>query len=164
MPQHTPPKKKRTGHPQKTTHHASSAPGDPVFAQPTPSPDPTSFKDPVTDQSDKEIASVEPVPEPVGNAVEPILTLAQVYGSQGATKTQTITTAGQIVFHSVGDTGSVIGPIAKVFDACSTPEGRPYFAMEYVDLLSASLFAKYRCWISIRGSTRRKIARNCAHH
>jgi hypothetical protein len=113
MPQHTPPKKKRTGHPQKTTHHASSAPGDPVFAQPTPSPDPTSFKDPVTDQSDKEIASVEPVPEPVGNAVEPILTLAQVYGSQGATKTQTITTAGQIVFHSVGDTGSVIGPITQ---------------------------------------------------
>ena len=30
--------------------------------------------------------------------------------------------------------------------------------------LSASLFAKYRCWISIRGSKRRKIARNCAHH
>jgi hypothetical protein len=32
------------------------------------------------------------------------------------------------------------------------------------NLLSASLFAKYRCWISIRGSKRRKIARNCAHH
>jgi hypothetical protein len=50
------------------------------------------------------------VPQPTGNAVEPILTLEQVYGNQGAAKTQTITASGQIVFHSVGDTGSVKGP------------------------------------------------------
>ena len=53
---------------------------------------------------------VEAVPEPTGNAVEPVLTLAQVYGSAGAAKTQAITAAGQIVFHCVGDTGSVTGP------------------------------------------------------
>jgi hypothetical protein len=75
-----------------------------------PSPDPTGFKDPVTDQSYKEIDSLEPVPSPVGGAVEPILTLAQVYGDQGAAETAAIQSAGQIVFHSVGDTGSVDGP------------------------------------------------------
>ena len=84
--------------------------GDPVFAQPTASADPTNFKDPVTDQSYKDTAGVQPVPQPTGGAVEPILTLAQVYGSQGAAVTQAITQAGQIVFHSVGDTGSVKGP------------------------------------------------------
>jgi hypothetical protein len=108
MPKHTPPKKKPTGHPQKSTHPASAV--DPVFAQPSPSPDPIGFKNPVTDQSDKEINSVEPVPQPAANAVEPTLTLAQVYGSQGTVKTKAITAAGQIVFHCVGDTGSVKGP------------------------------------------------------
>jgi len=109
MSKRTPPHKKPTGHPQKPTR-AASATGDPIFAQPSPSPDPTGFKNPVTDQNDKEINSVEAVPQPVGNAVEPTLTLAQLYGSQGAAKTKSITAAGQIVFHCVGDTGSVKGP------------------------------------------------------
>ncbi len=89
------------------------APGQPVFAQPQPSPDPTGFKNPVTDQSDKELANVEPVPQPVGSATEPILTLAQGYGSAGAAKTAAIEQAGQIVFHSVGDTGSAKGPTTQ---------------------------------------------------
>ena len=111
MPKHTPPAHNATKpSKKKPAHPASSAPGDPVFAQPSPSPDPTGFKNPVTDQNDTEIASVEPVPQPTGNAVEPILTLEQVYGNQGAAKTQTITASGQIVFHSIGDTGSVKGP------------------------------------------------------
>jgi hypothetical protein len=42
--------------------------------------------------------------------VEPVLTLEQVYGSAGAAKMAAIHQAGQIVFHSVGDTGSVVGP------------------------------------------------------
>ncbi len=66
----------------------STAPGDPIFAQPQPSPDPTGFKDPVTDQKDREINTLEPVPEPRGNAVEPTLTLEQVYGSSGPAKIQ----------------------------------------------------------------------------
>ena len=82
----------------------------PVFAQPQPSPDPTTFKDPVTDQNYAEIANLQPVPQPVNNAVEPVLTLAQVYGSAATQKIQTIEQAKQIVFHSVGDTGSVVGP------------------------------------------------------
>ncbi len=85
----------------------------PVFAQPVPSPDPTGFKDPVTDQNDQEVANLEPVPQPAGGAVEPILTLAQVYGAQGAAVTAAIQSAGQIVFHSVGDTGSVDGPTTQ---------------------------------------------------
>ncbi len=110
MAKHTPSAGKPKKHPHKPSQPTPSVTGDPVFAQPAPSADPTGFKNPVTDQNLAEIASVEPVPEPTGNAVEPILTLAQVYGSEGATKTQAITASGQIVFHSVGDTGSVIGP------------------------------------------------------
>jgi Calcineurin-like phosphoesterase len=89
------------------------ASGDPVFAQPTQSPDPTTFKDPVTDSKDKDTPGVQPVPQPATTAAEPILTLAQIYGSEGATISQNIQNAGQIVFHSVGDTGSDIGPATQ---------------------------------------------------
>lgn len=85
--------------------------GDPIFGQPTPSPDPTSFTNPVTDQGKKDVAGVEAVPLPsTGATAEPILTLAQVYGSNGANVAQKIEQLGQIVFHSVGDTGNVQGP------------------------------------------------------
>jgi len=89
---------------------SSSAAGQPVFGQPTPSPDPTTFMNPVTDQSEPDTAGVQPVPQPSSSAAEPVLTLADVFGAQGATVTQTIQNSGQIVFHSVGDTGSVTGP------------------------------------------------------
>jgi hypothetical protein len=91
----------------------SGQPGQPVFGQPKPSPDPTGFKDPVTDQKFQGILKLEPLPQPRGGAVEPILTLAQVYGSAGAAKVAAIEQAGQIVFHSVGDTGSVVGPATQ---------------------------------------------------
>ena len=67
-------KKKTTHHPKKPTQPQAPSDPQPVFAQPTPSPDPTGFKDPVTDQSDQELANLEPVPEPAGGAVEPIRT------------------------------------------------------------------------------------------
>jgi hypothetical protein len=92
---------------------ASGQPGQPVFGQPKPSPDPTGFKNPVTDQKFQGIRNLEPVPQPGGGAVEPVLTLAQVYGSAGAAKIAAIQKAGQIVFHSVGDTGSVVGPATQ---------------------------------------------------
>lgn len=94
--------KKKPSHPQ--------AANDPVFAQPTPSPDPTSFRDPVTDQSLKEIGAVEPFPAPRGGAAEPVLQLADVLGSKGPARVAAIQKAGQIVFHTVGDTGSTKGP------------------------------------------------------
>jgi hypothetical protein len=101
--------KKPPSHPKK--HRKGTTPNDePVFAQPQPSPDPTSFKDPVTDQGYTEVATLGAIPTASGGAAEPILTLAQVYGSAGAAKTAAIQKAGQIVFHAVGDTGSVTGP------------------------------------------------------
>ena len=106
-------KKKPSKPPKKTKKKPPKPSGQPIFAQPQPSPDPTGFKDPVTDQREQELTTLGIVPEPVGNAVEPILTLAQVYGSAGAAKTQAIQQAGQIVFHSVGDTGSVEGPTTQ---------------------------------------------------
>jgi len=68
---------------------------------------------PVTDQSFAELTGLEPLPangpDPAILA-EPVLTLAQVYGTAGPAKDASITAARQIVFHSVGDTGSVTGP------------------------------------------------------
>jgi len=84
--------------------------GDPVFAQPVPAPDPTSFKDPVTDSRLTGVVGVREVPQSTDAATEPTLTLAQVYGSRGASIDQSLNAAGQIVFHCVGDTGSDIGP------------------------------------------------------
>jgi len=87
--------------------------GQPVFGQPRPSPDPTSFSQPVTDQNEAEVDLLEALPESGPDPtvlVEPVLTLAQVYGAAGPAKESSITAAGQIVFHSVGDTGSVTGP------------------------------------------------------
>jgi len=89
---------------------SNAAQDQPIFAQPQPTPDPTNFKDPVTDQKFKGIANVEAVPLPRGNAVEPVVTLEQVYGAAGAAVVKAIERSNQIVFHSVGDTGSVIGP------------------------------------------------------
>lgn len=90
-----------------------STSGQPVFAQPQPTPDPTGFKNPVQDQGYKEILQVEPVPQPSGDATEPVLTLQAVYGDSGAAKMQAITASGQIVFHCVGDTGSPKGPTTQ---------------------------------------------------
>jgi hypothetical protein len=85
----------------------------PIFSQPKPTPDPTGFKDPVTDQNYSQIASVEPVPNPRGDAVEPVVTIEQAYGAAGAAKVKAIHHAKQIVFHAVGDTGSVLGPVTQ---------------------------------------------------
>jgi hypothetical protein len=89
------------------------ATSNPIFGQPAPSPDPTGFRNPVTDQKDVGLQVVEAVPQPVNGAVEPVLTLAQVYGSEGSTIVSNIQKAGQIVFHSVGDTGSAKGPATQ---------------------------------------------------
>jgi len=93
-----------------TSKSSAGASGQPVFAQPTPSPDPTGFKDPVTDRKEPGVAGVQSVPAPATSAAEPTLTLATIYGNQGVSLTQTIQQSGQIVFHCVGDTGSAEGP------------------------------------------------------
>jgi hypothetical protein len=121
MKKHIPP-----NHPQKPSHRQKRQPTkkptpsptphatDPVFGQPQPSPDPTSFKTPHPSDSGlyKKVNNslVQAIPTARGGAAEPVLTLEEVYGSQGAAKVDKIQQAGQIVFHSVGDTGSIIGP------------------------------------------------------
>jgi Calcineurin-like phosphoesterase len=100
-------------HPKAPAQSPPSASGPPIFAQPKPSPDPSGFKDPVTDQNYQELTTLGAVPQPSGGAVEPVVTLQQVYGSEGAAKVQAIQKSGQIVFHSVGDTGSVVGPATQ---------------------------------------------------
>ena len=116
---------KKTHHPKKPTGGHGTQPQspptvnastDPVFAQPAPSPDPTGFMDTTSDEGDYSLVDaslLEAIPDARGGAAEPILTLTDVYGSQGATKVATITQSGQIVFHSVGDTGSVKGPATQ---------------------------------------------------
>jgi hypothetical protein len=93
-----------------------SATGQPVFAQPTPSPDPTGFVDTTSDEGDYSLNDpnlMEPIPAPRGGATEPVLTLEQVLGDGGPTQVAAIQQAGQIVFHAVGDTGSVKGPTTQ---------------------------------------------------
>jgi Calcineurin-like phosphoesterase len=91
--------------------------GEPTFGQPAPSPDPTGFK--VHHGSDSGLYSkvdptlLEPVPQPRDGEVEPVLTLEEVYGDAGAGVVATIEKSGQIVFHAVGDTGSVKGPTTQ---------------------------------------------------
>jgi hypothetical protein len=94
----------------------------PVFGQPQPTADPTTFRVPHASDSaayktiDKLNAEhkIEPLPFPAPRASgpEPILTLAQILGgATGSRQTiNAITSHGQIVFHSTGDCGSTKGP------------------------------------------------------
>jgi hypothetical protein len=95
--------------------------GHPVFAQPEPTADPTTFK--VQHPSDgpayKEIDVLNkehkivplPFPAPRGGA-EPSLNLEAVFGGN-KDAIQRIMDAGQIVFHSTGDCGSTRGPVTE---------------------------------------------------
>lgn len=96
---------------------AADLPGIPLFAQPRPSPDPTRFVVPHPSDN-KEYQRVnkhllQPIPPTRGDAVEPILSLAESLGAGGKRAAQSIESAGQIVFHCVGDTGSVRGPATE---------------------------------------------------
>ncbi len=95
--------------------------GQPVFAQPQPTPDPTTFR--VNHPSDgPAYAAIDqlnkqhkllplPFPLPRGG-VEPQLTLGQVMGGNAAT-IKRISQNGQLVFHSTGDCGSTRGPATQ---------------------------------------------------
>ena len=94
------------------------APG-PSFAQPEATPDPTKFVvyHPTDAAAYSEIDKLNrehklaPTPFPAPRGLpEPRLTLAEVLGPSGAAAVQSITGAGQMVFHSVGDTGNTRGP------------------------------------------------------
>ncbi len=87
---------------------------NPVFAEPTFMQDPSQFKAPHAsdkvaynelDQL-KKLHQFNPVPFRVAGVAEPVLKLGDAYGSAGAKVEAAIAAAGQIVFHSAGDTGA----------------------------------------------------------
>ena len=87
----------------------------PVFAEPQPMPDPSDYREPHASDSTaygeldqlKKQHQFNPLPFRVAQGVaEPVMTLAQAYGSAGTKVEQAIVKAGQIVFHSAGDTGA----------------------------------------------------------
>lgn len=87
--------------------------GQPGFAQPEATPDPSKFVTPHKSDAaaykilDKEARTLKPLPfPPARGGVEPILQLQDVLGSQGAATVKTIAQGNQIVFHAVGDTGN----------------------------------------------------------
>jgi Calcineurin-like phosphoesterase len=103
--------------PHKPSHSAASAPAvnDPIFAEPGYMQDPTSYLVPTASDDEAyaeldQLIKTNPLQplafEPSRGGTEPILTLSAAYGSAGGTITQAIQSAGQIVFHSAGDTGS----------------------------------------------------------
>jgi hypothetical protein len=93
----------------------TKATADPVFADPQLMPDPSQFKTPHASDTTaynnldklKKIHEFNPIPfRSIPGVAEPTLTLAAAYGSQGAAIEDAIVKAGQIVFHSAGDTGA----------------------------------------------------------
>jgi hypothetical protein len=89
----------------------------PQFAESTPTPDPTRFSvrhgsdDKAYTILDHEQDTLKPRPFPVvQGSAEPVLTLAQALGPKGEDIVAQIGRAGQVVFHSLGDTGNIKGP------------------------------------------------------
>ena len=87
---------------------------NPVFAEPQYMPDPTAYKEPHASDSAAyseldqltKLHQFNPLSFRVSAETEPVMTLAAAYGSAGNKVEQAITKAGQIVFHSAGDTGA----------------------------------------------------------
>jgi len=104
----------------------------PVFSQPSPTEDPTTFRikhasdtaayDAIAALNQQHKLHAMPFPPPRGGT-EPQLTLGQVLGdidaspknirAAAATQIEVIEKAGQIVFHSLGDCGSTNGPASQ---------------------------------------------------
>jgi hypothetical protein len=88
----------------------------PQFGEPTPTPDPTKFSVKHGSDSqaykilDSQKGTLQPRPFPIASEAEPRLTLADALGKKGSDIENAITRAGQIVFHSLGDTGNTKGP------------------------------------------------------
>ena len=94
---------------------------NPVFAEPGYMQDPTQYRTPHASDSNvyKELDQLAKLHQfnpmafrTVGGVTEPVLTLAAAYGQAGAKVEQSIEKAGQIVFHSAGDTGATTAKAA----------------------------------------------------
>jgi hypothetical protein len=125
----------------------------PQFAQPTTSPDPTKFT--VAHGSDNPLykkvqkSLLQAIPSPAAGA-NLTMTLAEALGSGGAAAVAVIQKAGQIVFHSLGDTGSVKGPETQslvadkmVQDFTGPAADRPSFCFHLGDVVYSFGEAQY---------------------
>ena len=124
----------------------------PVFSQPEPTPDPSTFKvtHPSDDAAYKLIDTLNaehkinplPFPAPRGGQAEPQLNLTQVFGGN-AKAIARIQANAQIVFHATGDCGSTRGPTTQneVTDKMigdfneATPAEIPQFALLLGDVV-----------------------------
>ena len=127
--------------------------GDPQFGQPVASPDPTKFT--VAHGSDNQLYNLvkagllQKIPPPRTQNLT--LPLASVWGSSGAARVAAVQKAGQIVFHVVGDSGSVKGPgtqslVADKMVADFTdpsPADRPQFCFHLGDVVYSFGEAKF---------------------
>lgn len=126
----------------------------PQFGQPTTSPDPTKFAvahgndNPLYKLVQKNLLQAIPNPAPGANLT---MTLAAALGDSGATKVAAIEKAGQIVFHSLGDSGSTQGPATQSLVADKLVQDfadplsadRPQFLFHLGDLVYSFGEAKY---------------------
>jgi hypothetical protein len=132
--------------------------GDPRFAQPDLTADPSKFRtqhDTKGDTAaynilDKE--TVRPLPfQPSRGGVEPILKLEDVLGSSGLATVKAIAQRKQIVFHALGDTGNTrsVGPQNAVTDKLVTdfqetdPAAVPSFLLHLGDIVYSFGEAQY---------------------
>jgi hypothetical protein len=126
--------KKRSQQPTEPSHHSRQPKPGPVeapppdnsgpipakgpqFGEPAPTPDPSKFTVKHGSDSaaykilDSEAGSMKPRAFPiVAGKPEPVVKLADSLGSHGGAIEAEIQKAGQIVFHSAGDTGNTKGP------------------------------------------------------
>jgi hypothetical protein len=131
---------------------------EPFFAQPQPLPDPAAFKVPHASDTaaykilDKEGSKEPPLPfEPARGGTEPVLSLQDVFGSQGPAVIKAITQGKQIVFHALGDTGNTRSVDAQnqVTDKLvadfqeRTPSMTPSFLLHLGDVVYSFGEAKY---------------------
>jgi hypothetical protein len=131
----------------------STTTAQPQFAQPSASPDPSKFT--VAHGSDNALYNkvqktlLQPIPKPAGSNL--IMTLASALGPKGAAEAAAIQKSGQIVFHSVGDTGSVKGPETQSLVADKmvgdfddpSPADRPSFCFHLGDVVYSFGEAQY---------------------
>ncbi len=143
------------------TAPVQAADDQPRFSQPDiDHNDPTKFR--ITHGSDTaaykildaqgRAGELQPLAFPMSRGgVEPVLTLAQILGDAGGTVDQHIVGTGQIVFHSVGDTGNTRGPEPQnmVADKLESdfddehPENLPRFFFHLGDVIYSFGEAQY---------------------
>lgn len=151
-------------HGRRPAHGAAAAPqptelnnvephpaDQPRFAQPEVTPDPTRYvvkhaSDGAAYKTLDEMArahELRPIPFPKARGGdEPVLTLAQALGKDGADAVKQIEAAGKLVFHAVGDTGNTRGPTIQeevadkmAADFSDPMEDRPRFFFHLGDVI-----------------------------